>query len=102
MSPRPLDKSILLALGLVGATACACLDVDVCLAAEDSDEADSDTDVDSDTDTDTCLSELRADGDAIPAGTPAAPTGERDALIERLADEGTLPDDVADRAGGRG
>ncbi len=82
MSPKPLDKSILIALGLVGSTACVCLSVidtnGPCL----SEEQDTDTDADSDTDTD-------ADTDA---DTDVQARGE---LIERI--EAALPPDVLER-----
>jgi hypothetical protein len=100
MSPKPLDKSVLLALGLVGTTACVCLDVvdsSVCL----SEEPDTDTDADSDTDTDICLS-AQADDPARfapAAGGAPLPAGELEAIIERLDASGVLPSDVAEQIG---
>lgn len=97
MSPSPLDKSILLALGLVGATACACLDIDtgVCL----SEEPDTDTDTDSDSDSDSCLAALF--DEARPGGFPGHDVppalDERDQLIERLGAAGALPADVVEQ-----
>ncbi len=70
MSPRPLPRSIVVALGLsCMGTHCDCLSIGVCLDqveddTGDSGDADTDTDTDTDTDSDTDM-DAKARGEAI-------------------------------------
>ncbi len=92
MSPKPLDKSILLALGLASSTACVCLSPSVCLKPSVclTGEPDTDTDADSDTDTDS-----DADGDADADTDADTDVEARARAIERLGD--VLPNDIVAR-----